>query len=256
MASRIRARHGAAWTVSTAPGPGREARPTSAGHRPAALAAERVARQPGPHAQGLAEDHERVSELYPGWRHWLITHLRLGQGQVVLDAGCGGGVNFPELRDRVGPTGRIIALEPSADLRAVAAHRIARRRWTNITLVSQPADLTGMPRADAALFCGAHDLLQDPQAVSGIIAALRPGARIVAGGGKWPPGWLGPMLRHYVTLIHRRQVRDFAGFDQPWQHLARHVDGLQVSSIGFGTGYLAHGQVPKRRLAPVPPADS
>jgi SAM-dependent methyltransferase len=191
----------------------------------------------------LADGHERAGELYPGWRDWLVAQLGLRPGQIVLDVGCGGGANFAALRARVGPCGRIVGIEHSPELRSVATDRVAQRRWTNIQLVDDPVEL-GRIGADAALFCGAHDLLQNKLALRGILTALRPGARVVAGGGKWPAAWLGPMLRHYVTLIHRRHVADFTGFDQPWRQLAEHIKDLRVHHVGLGTGYLAHGHAP------------
>jgi len=199
-------------------------------------------------ALALADGHERAGELYPGWRDWLVAQLGLRPGQVVIDVGCGGGSNFAALRDGVGPYGRIVGIEQSPELRCVAIDRVARRRWGNIQLVGEAAELGGIG-ADAALFCGAHDLLQDNRELRGILAALRPGARVVAGGGKWPAAWLGPMLRHYIALIHRRHVRDFTGFDQPWRQLAEHLKDLRVHHVGFGTGYLAYG---RNRAAPDP----
>jgi SAM-dependent methyltransferase len=172
-----------------------------------------------------------------------VGQLGLRPGQVVIDVGAGGGANLAALRARVGPSGRVVGIEPSAELRSVATDRVTRRRWRNIELIDDPAELGGIG-ADAALFCGAHDLLQDRRKLRRVLAALRPGARVVAGGGKWPAAWLGPMLRHYVTLIHRRHVRDFTGFDQPWRFLAEHIKDLRVHHVGFGTGYLAYGHTP------------
>jgi hypothetical protein len=37
-------------------------------------------------------------------------------------------------------------------------------------------------------------------------------------------------------------VADFTGFEQPWRLLDEHVNALEVTQLGFGTGYLADGR--------------
>jgi demethylmenaquinone methyltransferase/2-methoxy-6-polyprenyl-1,4-benzoquinol methylase len=46
-------------------------------------------------------------------------------GDVVVDVGCGTGLRFERLLDRVGPAGVVVGVEPAAEMRALAAQRIA-----------------------------------------------------------------------------------------------------------------------------------
>jgi hypothetical protein len=93
-------------------------------------------------------------------------------------------------------------------------------------------------RADAALFCAAEDVLACPAAVTNVLAHLRPGAGIAAGGWKRPAPWLWP-LRLCLTALHAGSLTDPAELKRPWRFLADHIADLRITEIGFGTGYLA-----------------
>jgi demethylmenaquinone methyltransferase/2-methoxy-6-polyprenyl-1,4-benzoquinol methylase len=187
-----------------------------------------------------AEDYRRRSELFPGWRELLVARLGPHQGATVLDIGCGPGLNSAALRAAVGPHGTIIGIDSSPELLTVAAAGVARRGWDNVELVNASAATGPLSvRADAALFAAANDVLADAAAVSNMVAHLRPGAPVAAGGWNWPAPWLWP-LRVAVAAWQRRWVGGLTGFDRPWRLLAEHVTDLQIREIGFGTGYLAH----------------
>src|SRR5205085_752220 len=78
-------------------------------------------------------------------------------------------------------------------------------------------------------------------------AALRPGARVVAGGWKWPSNnWLLWPLRACVTALYGPLIADFSGFERPWRLLADYIPDLQVTQLGFGVGYLAQGTIGRK----------
>jgi demethylmenaquinone methyltransferase/2-methoxy-6-polyprenyl-1,4-benzoquinol methylase len=199
----------------------------------------------------LAEQHERRTALYEGWREQLIDRLDPRRGDTVLDISCGPGLNFAALQARIGPRGRIIGIDDSPELLEVAARRVHARGWRNVDLVcASPA--TGERSvdpgsADGALLCAAHDALQSPAGLARVLAALRPGARVVAGGWKWPSNnWLLWPLRACVTALYGPLIADFSGFERPWRLLADHIPDLQVTQLGFGVGYLAQGTIGRK----------
>ena len=97
--------------------------------------------------------------------------------------------------------------------------------------------------ADAALFCAVHDILQSPGALRNVLARLRPGAWVAAGGGKWaaPALWGMNLL---ISMLHAPYVGSFSGFSRPWRHLEQLVEDVQVREMGFGSGYIMTGRVP------------
>ncbi|MGH3812786.1 MAG: class I SAM-dependent methyltransferase [Pseudonocardiaceae bacterium] len=191
-----------------------------------------------------ATDYERRTALYQEWRELLVDQLPLHRGDVVLDVGCGTGLCFEPLQRKIGVTGTIIGIDEAPAMLAVAGRHVTEQGWHNVELLATPVqDAVITERADAALFCAVHDVLQSPAALHTVLAALRPGAWVGAAGGKWPAPWLAP-LSALVAAVHAPFVRDFTGFDCPWRHLAELVDDLRVTEVALGTGYLALGRAP------------
>ena len=191
--------------------------------------------------RGQAGRYDRRTEAFQQCRERLVALLPARPGDTVLDVGCGAGLCFPLLRDKVGPTGTIIGIDASEQMLRLAREKVTTRGWDNVRLLQAPAEhapIDGL--ADAALFCAVHDVLQSRAALSRVFRHLRPGAAVAAGGGKWP----GPLLqpwRGWVTAVHAPFVADFAGFDKPWRLLTEFVPDLRVHELALGAGYLAVG---------------
>jgi ubiquinone/menaquinone biosynthesis C-methylase UbiE len=194
--------------------------------------------------RGHADRYDQRTRTFQHWREQLVARLPVGSGDTVLDVGCGTGLCMPGLQDKIGPGGRIIGIDASPDMLALAAKRVTESGWRNVHLINAPvgeADIDGA--ADAALFCAVHDVMQSPEAIANVFAHLRPGAAVAAIGGKWPAPWLWS-LRKWVADLHAPFITDFTGFDQPWRLLVDYVPDLQVRQLGGGTGYLALGHTP------------
>ena len=191
-----------------------------------------------------ARSYEHDTATFQPYRRAVIEALPLRCGQVVLDVGCGTGLCCALLRDKVGPEGGVVGIEESPEMAAVARERIACEGWDNVSVVQEPAEDAEIGlTADAALFCAVHDILQSPDAVRNVVTRLRPGAWVAAGGGKWAAPMM-VALNSMVSLLHAPYVRDFSGFDRPWQHLERLVEDVQVQELAFGSGYVMTGRTP------------
>jgi len=193
---------------------------------------------------GQARSYDRDTGVFQSYRRQLVEALPLDRGQVVLDVGCGTGLCSGLLRDKVGLRGGVVGIEESPQMAAVACERIALEGWRNVTVVQSPAeDARIAPAADAALFCAVHDILQSPGALRNVLARLRPGAWVAAGGGKWAtPALMGMNL--LIGVMHAPYVGSFSGFSRPWRHLEQLVEDVQVREMGFGSGYIMTGRVP------------
>jgi SAM-dependent methyltransferase len=148
--------------------------------------------------------------------------------------------------ERIGSRGRVVGIDAAPAMVAMARERVARHRWRNVEVIESPvADATIPVRADAALFCAVHDILQSPAGLRRVVESLRPGAAVAAGGGKWASPWM-VALNVQVLLLHAPYVENFGRFDRPWTHLEALVDGFRVRELAFGTGYVAAGHTPLR----------
>jgi hypothetical protein len=125
----------------------------------------------------------------------------------------------------------------------VAREHIACAGWSNVTVVQSCAEQAQVAlTADAALFCAVHDIMQSPAALRNVMAKLRPGAWVAAGGGKWAdPMMMG--VNFMVAMVHAPYVRSFSGFDRPWRHLEQLLQDVRVHELAFGSGYVMTGQV-------------
>jgi len=195
-----------------------------------------------------AAAYDRRTSAFTRYRRKVVDALPLRPGDTVIDAGCGTGLCFAELQERIGPDGVVVGVDAAPEMLEVAAERVAAAGWSNVVLTCDPLEAAELPAADHALFCAVHDVMQSASALDNVLGHLRPGAAVAAGGGKWGPAWaLG--LNAGVLALHSPYVRDFAGFDRPWAHLADRVTGLDVRELAMGTGYVAAGRLaqPPRR---------
>ncbi|MEO5781237.1 MAG: methyltransferase domain-containing protein [Arthrobacter oryzae] len=86
--------------------------------------------------------------VYHAGRELGIAALAPGTGQQVLDIGCGTGLNFSRLQERVGDSGCIVGIDRSADMLDQARRRATARGWRNIILIQ--ADMVRLDPAETA----------------------------------------------------------------------------------------------------------
>ena len=174
-----------------------------------------------------------------------IGALRLRPGALVLDIGCGTGLNFPLIREAIGTAGRIVGVDVSANMLAQARAKAERRGWLNIDL--ENADATtltpgwlndhlgpqgGSAGADAVLFTYSLSVMTNwPEAWRTAKAAARPGARVAVVDMRTPTGpatALAPLARLACIL---------GGSDitaHPWTALERECTDVKAWSLRGG----------------------
>ena len=194
----------------------------------------------------LAPRYDRLARMSRRLRERAVDRLRLRRGETVFDVACGTGLSFALLEDRVGPEGRIIGLDLSAEMLSEAEDRVRRHAWKNVELVAgDVADMQVPGEADACLFFLTHDVVRSPRAIENVIGHVKPGGRVVAAGAKLAPWWALP-VNAYVWLVARRYVTTFEGIKRPWGNLVALVPDLRVESVLLGGAYVASGSVPGR----------
>lgn len=191
------------------------------------------------HAAGYDASAERTMPL----RRRTVAKLALQPGQTVLDVACGTGMSFPLLREGVGESGRIIGVELSPAMLAIARERCAREGWSHVTLVESAMETADIPvPVDAILFNFTHDVLRSPAALARIFAAARPGACVAVAGMKLAPWWLAP-LNLVVLAQARPYMTTFEGLGRPWSLLEAYLERFERESVLLGTGYIGWGTV-------------
>jgi demethylmenaquinone methyltransferase/2-methoxy-6-polyprenyl-1,4-benzoquinol methylase len=196
------------------------------------------------HYAALAETYHRRTAPGDHFRRAAVARLAPSPGEVILDVGCGTGLNFPAIQDAIGPSGRLIGVELSPSMLELARARVEQHGWTNVELVQADVAHAEIPAtADGTLLCAVHDVMRSPAALDNVLNHLRPHARIVAAGPKWTH-WRGSdaLSMNFMTWrMNRGCVTTFEGFHRPWSHLQHMVDNLVVDEVFYGGGYIASG---------------
>ena len=186
---------------------------------------------------------------------WLrplaIARLGLKPGETVLDLGCGTGLSFGLLEQGVGPEGRIIGVELSPDMLAVARGKVEEQGWANVTLIEGSAEEAALPGpVDAVLTFFTPEIAISDQAMAKALAALGPEGRLVAAGVKRAEGLWGIFFNLFFQLRYRTWrwvgVRGAAkrlwSGGQPYTVLERMVESLERQDYMGGCAYIAYTQ--------------
>ena len=210
---------------------------------------------PDDHRAALEQYRQRAGfydlqlALFEPVRRRAVERLALQAGDTVLDVGCGTGLSLPLLQQAIGATGRIVGIEQSPEMVALARRRVAQHAWRNVELIEASAGSARLghiaPAADAAMFHFTHDILREPQALAHLMRHLRPGARLVASGLQWAQPWAWPVnLMVLPAALH--SVSSLEGMSRPWSHLETWVDIERVESMMAGGVFVVSGVVRRR----------
>jgi len=199
-------------------------------------------------AQSLAKYRRRAAgydaTCGPTWpiRERTVAALQLQPGQRVLDVGCGTGLSLALLRAAVGDAGVVYGFDQSPEMLALARDRVARRGWSNVHLFETAAQGLQLPEpVDALLFHYTHDILRSPSAVAALLACARPGAAVAIAGIKYFPRGLG-FLNPWVYFKNRGYNGAPGELRSPWDRIAPHLAGWQMTPTQFGMGYIGTGR--------------
>lgn len=198
---------------------------------------ERSMRRYRAHAAGYDASARRTMPL----RLRTIALLGLREGDVVLDVGAGTGLSFAPLLAGVGATGRVLAVEQSPEMHALAQQRVEREGWSRVWLARAGAETVVLPEPpDALLFNYVHDITRSPVAVENLLRQAAPRARIAMAGMKFFPWWTGPL--NLLAWLKNRPYNARPGdLWHPWDLVEARCEGFRRESTQAGMGYLAAG---------------
>ena len=169
-------------------------------------------------------------------RRMAFDALYVCEGETVVDIGCGNGLLSEEIARAVGPTGQVVALDPSADMRALAMKRTAK--FPGVQIKDGTADALPLPdgQADKAASVQVLEYLPD------IPAAMREANRILKSGGRFVAVDTGCKTLDWFSDDEDRMRRVLAAWDhhytEPrvaalWPRLARDAGFVAVEVEPF-----------------------
>ncbi len=201
-----------------------------------------------------AKRYDFTANLYYliGYREWAyrkkaVAALRLQRGEIVVEIGCGTGLNFTILQDVIGPQGKIIGVDLTDGMLNQARERIDQEGWTNVELV----------QADAARY-------KFPPGVNGILSTfaltlipefdevIRNGAEALAPGGRWvvadfklPEGFAAHFTPLFVPLVRPFGATLDLTDRHPWESMRKYLQNLDMEEVYWGFSYIAVGEAPQ-----------
>jgi len=196
---------------------------------------------------------ERI--VYRVGRFSGINALRTARGDIVLDLGCGTGLNLPLLLDRVGADGHVIGVDRSSSMLAVARDRVRRNGWSNVSLLEadvlllDPAQITSLAlrqgarsRVDAAFSSYAMSVFDDWMPAWELLRAVaRPGARAGIVDMALPTG-AAAVFAPLARLACAAGGADITA--RPWQALERAAADAEHTVLRGGHIHVVTGTLP------------
>lgn len=173
-------------------------------------------------------------------RREAVDHLQLTSDASVLEVGCGTGLNFRFVLDRLdGQRGHLTGLDFSADMLVQARNRVASRGWSNVDLVEGDASTMSLGRQfDGILFAYSLTMIPDwGAALERAREHLRPGGRLVVLDFSTFLGWgpLAPLMRLWLRSCHVETQRPYV------DHLRTLFPALHVRHWLGGYNFIAVG---------------
>lgn len=201
--------------------------------------------------QKRAENYDISANLYyligireHAYRKKAVDALKLERGDTVVEIGCGTGLNFRLLRERVGSEGKIIGVDLTANMLSAANKRIERHNWSNIELVQSDAAAYDFPdRSDGIISTFAITLIPEyDKIIKKGAAALSPGKRLVLLDFKMPDSWPMWLIKFFVIITRPFGVTLDLADRHPWESIDQCLDLVEFSTKYFGGIYIAAGQ--------------
>ncbi len=177
-------------------------------------------------AEAEYADHlERSRIVWDRWSDWytlserdfapmresLLEALDVADGDRVLDIGCGPGVNLAGIRERVGPTGEVHAIDFSPEMIDRARQRVEAGGWENVSIHRADATTSDLGGPyDAAIATLSLSVMPDVDAaVRNVHGVMAPGAALgVLDIRPFPNG-----LRRVCNPLLRRFLRWYANWN-------------------------------------------
>ncbi len=166
------------------------------------------------------------------WRTEAVHLLNLKRGDVIVDIGCGTGLNFALLQEAVGPEGKIIGVDLTDAVLEQARQRTIDHGWNNVELAQSDAVQYKFPKqVDGVISTFALTFIpHSARVIQNGCKALPPGGMWVVLDMAWPSG-LPLWWRHVLFFLPRYGITADVIQHRPWQIVCQSMEEQLVHVV-------------------------
>ncbi len=146
----------------------------------------------------------------------LVSSLRIPRGATVIDLGAGVGYFTWRLAERVGPSGKVLAVEIQQEMLDMLTANIQKRGIRNVETILSAQEESRLPAgvADLVLLVDVyHELAYPARTMGEVRRALKPDGRLVVVEYRKEEPWIPIHPLHKMTVEEVRHEIEPAGFD-------------------------------------------
>jgi len=180
------------------------------------------------------------------YRRHAVDLLKLKPGDRVVDLGCGTGLSFPHIMERIGPEGQLIGVDMTAGMLACARERCHRGDWRNVELVQSEIATYEFPQEiDAVITAGVMGYVSEyDRVIRNAAQVLKPDGQLVILDAKKPGAWP-PWLFKLLLKIKKPLGLGIEYFDnRPWESVENHFRKTTFEDLYGGWVYFSTGSNP------------
>lgn len=177
------------------------------------------------------------------YRRETVAALGLRPGDTVVELGCGTGLNFAHVQQRIGTQGKIIGVDLTDAMLDVARASVAREGWNNVELVQADVAEWPIPEGVSAVYSMlALTLLPEYEAViERASRALKTDGRLAVLDLKQPQRWPTWLVRFAAWLNKPFGVSLELAERHPWESVRHYLTEIEFREYYFGALYLSVG---------------
>jgi demethylmenaquinone methyltransferase/2-methoxy-6-polyprenyl-1,4-benzoquinol methylase len=178
------------------------------------------------------------------YRKRAVECLNLKAGDIVVDVGCGTGLCFPLLMEKIGPKGTLLGVDISSEMLSRAEERVKRAGWTNVKLFHSDIATFEFPNGiNSAISIGVFGYIEERgEILERIFNVLVHNGRLVILDGKRPNRWPALLFKIFVRLSSPFGLTEDYFDSNTWEIVERVFENTTFEEAYGGLLYISSGE--------------
>ncbi len=200
-----------------------------------------------------AKRYDQLTKLYSllgfrgrVYRRMAVEALNLKRGDTVIDIGCGTGLSFPYLRNKVGSEGKILGVDLSGDMLEQARQKCRVRGWSNVDLIQCDAGSFAFPDEVGGIISvfALRSIAASDRVIQRGAEALSPGRRFVVLDLKMPEKAPDLLKKLFVLFARPFGVSRELEARRLLESAENYLTNISIFELYFGFAYILTGEAP------------